>query len=177
MSNIYLIGYRCTGKSTVGKLLADRRRMAFLDTDGFLTGYVGCSVTEIIERDGWKRFRELERFALEEAAAGDGLVVATGGGIVLAPENRELMAKTGIVVWLKAGVKTLAKRMGADGVTDSQRPSLTGKGSVDEIAEVLKERHSLYEEAADVTIETDTMTPDQVAGAILKRLLLTRDAS
>ena len=169
-SNIYLIGYRCTGKSTVGKILADRDRRHFIDTDGFVTGYAGADVAEIVKRDGWDGFRKLERFALRQAAEGDRMVVATGGGIVLSPENRELMMATGVVVWLKAQVQTLANRMADDAATQTLRPSLTGGGVEDEIASVLNEREPLYREGAHLIIETDGMSADEVAEEVLRRL-------
>ena len=169
-SNIYLIGYRCTGKSTVGKILADRDRRHFIDTDGFVTGYAGVGVAEIVKRDGWDGFRKLERFALRQASEGDRMVVATGGGIVLSLENRQLMEKTGTVVWLKARVQTLANRMLADAATSTQRPSLTGGGVEDEIASVLSEREPLYREGAHLILETDGMSAEEVAEEVLRRL-------
>jgi len=168
--NIYLTGYRCTGKSTVGKILAERTHRHFIDTDGFIVGYAGASVDEIVKRDGWDGFRELERFALRQVADGEKAVVATGGGIILDPENRSLMRRGGAVVWLKARVHTLARRMTVDEVTVTQRPSLTGARVEDEIATVLNEREPLYREAAHLTIETDGMSPEEVAEEILRQL-------
>jgi shikimate kinase len=168
--NIYLTGYRCTGKSTVGKILAERSHRHFIDTDGFITGYAGASVDEIVKREGWDDFRKLERFALKQVADGENLVVATGGGIILNPENRSLMRQTGFVVWLKARVHTLARRMMTDAVTATQRPSLTGVSVEDEIASVLEEREPFYREAAHLTIESDGMSPEEVAEEILRKL-------
>ncbi|SCY22369.1 shikimate kinase AroL [Desulfoluna spongiiphila] len=169
-NNIYLTGYRCTGKTTVGRILAERMHRHVVDTDGFIVGYAGASVDEIVKRDGWEGFRKLERFALRQVADGEKAVVATGGGIVLSPENRRLMRGSGVVIWLKARVHTLARRMAADEATATQRPSLTGARVEDEIASVLAERDPLYREAAHVTIETDGMSPDEVAEEILRQV-------
>lgn len=166
--NIYLTGYRCTGKSTVGKLLAELTHRHFVDTDGFIIGYAGASVDEIVKREGWDGFRKLERFALRQVADGKRLVVATGGGIILNTENRSLMRQSGVVVWLKARVHTLARRMMTDAVTATQRPSLTGVGVEDEIASVLSEREPLYRAAAHLILETDGMSPEEVAEEILR---------
>lgn len=170
INNLYLTGYRCTGKSTVGKILAERMHRHFIDTDGFIVGYAGASVDEIVTRDGWEGFRKLERFALGQVAQGEKAVVATGGGIILSAENRELMRRSGLVVWLKARVHTLARRMTADAATETQRPSLTGARVEDEIASVLSEREPLYRAAAHLTLETDHMAPDEVAAEILRQV-------
>ena len=169
-NNIYLTGYRCTGKSTVGKILAERAHKYFIDTDGFIIGYAGASIDEIVKREGWDGFRKLERFALRQVAGGERQVVATGGGIILNPENRSLMRQTGYVVWLKARVHTLARRMTADAATATQRPSLTGASVEDEIAAVLEEREPFYRVAAHLTIETDGMSPEEVAEEILRQI-------
>ena len=170
MSHIYLVGFRCTGKTTVGMALAQRLGRHFVDTDGFITGYAGASVSEIIAREGWERFRQLECFALEQIAEGDRLVVSTGGGVVLRPENVALMRKTGRVVWLKAGVGILANRMQGDAATAEQRPSLTQKGPLEEIAEVLEERAPFYGAASHLQIDTDQIAPEKVVEKIVKRL-------
>lgn len=172
--NMYLIGYRCTGKSTVAKILAERDHRHFIDTDGFITGYAGASVDEIVKRDGWDGFRKLEQFALGQVAEGEQVVVATGGGVILSPENRELMRRTGIVVWLKARPHILARRMASDIMTAEQRPSLTGARVEDEIAIVLKEREPLYHMAAHLTVDTDGISPDEIAQEILRQV---RDVS
>ncbi|VFQ44957.1 shikimate kinase AroL [Desulfoluna butyratoxydans] len=169
-NNIYLTGYRCTGKTTVGRILAERMHRHVVDTDGFIVGYAGASVDEIVKRDGWEGFRKLERFALRQVAGGDKAVVATGGGIVLSPENRRLMRESGVVIWLKARVRTLARRITADEATASQRPSLTGGQVADEVASVLAEREPLYREAAHIIIDTDGMSPDEVAEEILRQV-------
>ncbi|WP_300673518.1 shikimate kinase AroL [Desulfoluna sp.] len=169
-NNIYLTGYRCTGKSTVGKILADRMHRHFIDTDGFIIGYAGASVDEIVTRDGWGGFRKLEQFALRQVADSDGVIVATGGGIIVNSENRSLMRGSGTVVWLKARVHTLTRRIMTDAVTATQRPSLTGVGVEDEIASVLKEREPLYQAAAHLTLETDGMSPESIAEEILLQL-------
>ncbi len=168
--NIYLIGYRCTGKSTVAKILAERSHHYFIDTDGFITGYAGASVDEIVKRDGWDGFRTLERFALGQVAEGEHMVVATGGGVILSPENRELMRRTGTVIWLKARAHVLARRMAGDAMTAEQRPSLTGARVEDEISLVLEEREPLYRMAAHLILETGGLSAEAIAQEIMRQV-------
>lgn len=165
--NLYLIGYRCTGKTTVGQALARRLDWPFYDTDRMLVESAGSSIDQMVASRGWPFFREQERHALETVAARDCQVVATGGGIVLDGRNIAVMKKTGTVVWLTAGRKTIEVRMRADAATDGNRPPLTGQGLMDEIEAVLSERRPLYEKAADVTIDTDGETIETIGDRII----------
>jgi shikimate kinase len=153
--NLYLIGYRCTGKTTVGMALARRLGRAFVDTDRMVVEDAGIDIAQMVASRGWPFFREQERHALETVAGRDCQVVATGGGIVLDDRNVAVMKTSGTVVWLKAGRKTIEARMLADAATAGNRPSLTGQGLTEEIESVLSERRPLYEKAADLAIKTD----------------------
>ena len=153
--NLYLIGYRCTGKTTVGKALARRLGWAFFDTDVMVVEDAGIGIAQMVASRGWPFFREQERHALETVAGRDCQVVATGGGIVLDDRNVVVMKTSGTVVWLKAGRKTIEMRMLADATTAGNRPSLTGQGLTEEIESVLSVRQPLYEKAADLDLETD----------------------
>jgi shikimate kinase len=153
--NLFLIGYRCTGKTTVGQALARRLGWTFVDTDEVVVDTAGASIAHMIESQGWPYFRELERQALAAVAKGHHQVVATGGGVVLDDRNITVMQKAGKVVWLTAGEATIAKRMQADEATQANRPSLTDQGQIAEIRQVLAERRPRYAKAADMIVATD----------------------
>ncbi|MCP9455111.1 MAG: shikimate kinase [Nitrospira sp.] len=165
--NVVLIGYRGTGKSTVGKVVASRLGRTVVSTDAEVIKRAGRSIPDIVAQDGWEHFRDLESQVCRELAGRDGLVIDTGGGAILRQENVERLKRNGVLFWLTASVETIARRIGRD----SQRPSLTGtKSFVDEIEEVLRERMPLYEAAADHIIPTDGQSIMQVADEILARL-------
>ena len=165
--NVVLIGYRGTGKSTVGKIVAARLGLKVLSTDAEIVKSAGQTVPQIVEQQGWDFFRDLESKICQDLAGKDGLVIDTGGGAVLRPENVEVLKRTGKLFWLTASVETIGKRIGSD----TQRPSLTGtKSFVDEIRDVLRERTPKYQAAADHVIETEGKSITQVADEILARL-------
>ena len=139
---IYLIGARASGKTTLGRPLADRLGMEFVDTDSHMRDACGMTVARVVEQEGWEGFRRRESAALREVSR-PGRVVATGGGMVLAPENRDFMRANGTVLYLSAPAGVLAARLGAEPCA-AQRPSLTGKSVLDEISDVLEQRAALY---------------------------------
>jgi shikimate kinase len=153
--NLFLIGYRCTGKTSVGEVLARQLGWRFVDTDRMVVDAVGVSIVRMVADHGWPFFREQERQALVSASTGDHQVVATGGGVVLDDRNVATMKKSGMIVWLTASLKTIEARMRGDDATEGNRPSLTGQGRLAEIASVLSERMPLYEKAAELVIDTD----------------------
>lgn len=173
--NIFLIGYRCTGKTTVGKALALRLGRPFLDTDRMIVEKSGTGITQIVDENGWSFFREQERKVMEALAAMDRQVVATGGGIVLDDRNVSAMKKSGTIVWLTASDKTIEERMRADDATTGNRPSLTGQGLIEEIASVLSERAPLYQKAADLAIDTDREKIAVICDRIVDALELNTD--
>jgi shikimate kinase len=165
--NVVLIGYRGTGKSTVGKLVAVRLGRVLVSTDAEVVKLAGQSIPEIVERHGWEYFRDLETKICQDLSGRDEVVIDTGGGAILRSQNIEGLKRTGKLFWLTAPVETIAKRIGAD----TQRPSLTGtKSFLDEIQDVLRERSPKYQAAADYIIETDGKSATQVADEILARL-------
>jgi len=165
--NVVLIGYRGTGKSTVGKLVAARLDRVLVSTDAEIVKLVSHSIPEIVEQYGWEYFRDLETKICLDLAGRDGVVIDTGGGAILRSQNVESLKRTGKLFWLTAPVETIAKRIGAD----TQRPSLTGtKSFIDEIQDVLRERTPKYQTAADFVIETDGKSTTQVADEILAQL-------
>ncbi|HEY5932013.1 MAG TPA: shikimate kinase, partial [Nitrospira sp.] len=150
--NVVLIGYRGTGKSTVGKIVAARLEHVLVSTDSEIVKLIGQSIPEIVEQHGWEYFRDLEAKVCQELACRNGLVIDTGGGAILRSRNVEVLKETGKLFWLTASVSTITERIGHD----TQRPSLTGdKSFIDEIQDVLRERIPKYQAAADDVIETD----------------------
>lgn len=148
--NIFLIGPRACGKTCVGRKLADKLGLEFVDTDHALVASVGMEIADYVEQNGWDAFRDRETETLE-LVAGEGVrVVGCGGGIVLREANRETL-KSGIVLYLKTDPEELARRLMND-PNEAQRPSLTGKSIVEEVREVLTERASLYEGCADIIL-------------------------
>lgn len=162
MKNIFLIGYRCTGKTSVGKALAEKLGRAFTDTDAEIVKAQGITISEMVSRYGWEFFREKEREILRRVSARDNCIIATGGGIILNPENVEAMKQTGDIIWLKASPEIIKERILQDQQTDALRPSLTSKGLVEEIEDVLSVRTPLYEKAADFSIATDQLGIDDI---------------
>jgi shikimate kinase len=163
---LYLIGYRGAGKTTVGRLLAERTGWNFLDADAVLEEDARMSIKEIFVLEGEPGFRDREARNLQKLARLAHSIIATGGGIVLRDENRRLMNETGFVVWLTAPVDVIAARIGADPSTNERRPNLSVGGTV-EIADLLKQREPFYRDCADLEIDTAGRSPDFVAERIL----------
>jgi len=168
--NIFLIGYRCTGKTSVGKLLAAKLGRPIIDTDSLLVSESGISIKEIVEKHGWETFRKMEHAILNQVCILERRVVATGGGVVLDETNVNLMKKNGRIVWMKALSETIKSRMVLDQNTDTFRPSLTSKDSFTEIEETLLERDPLYRQAMDFCVKTDKRSVDEVCDEIVERL-------
>ena len=164
---IFLIGARAAGKTAIGGKLARILKAGFVDTDIRISDRHQMTLAEIIAREGWEGFRQLEGEFLREATA-PGVVVATGGGLILAEANRVFMRKGGVVFYLSAPAEVLAARLTADPQAAS-RPSLTGRPAAAEVAQVLAEREALYREAAHHVIDA-SVPPDDVIAAILARL-------
>jgi shikimate kinase len=162
--NIVLIGYRGTGKSTLGKLLAARLRREFVSTDAEVVKRARRTIPEIIAKEGWEYFRDLESDICKELINRDRLVIDTGGGVILRKQNIDALKHNSLVVWLTASVETITNRIGGD----DQRPSLTGTQSfVDEIRDLLRERTAKYQAAADYNIATDDRSINQLVETLL----------
>lgn len=168
--NLFLIGYRCSGKTTVGKSIADTFDWTFVDADAVLVKTSGKNIKDIIDTEGWDSFRRMERSALKQICTQNHQVVATGGGVVLDTTNIEAMKTSGLVIWLVATAATIRKRMLADQNTDNLRPALTPKGALAEIEDLLTERSPYYEAASDFFVHTDEMPVDDIVKKILKKI-------
>ncbi|QJB54888.1 shikimate kinase AroL [Pseudodesulfovibrio sp. zrk46] len=148
--NVFLIGPRACGKTSVGRALADKLGIDFVDTDHELVASVGMEIAEYVEQNGWDGFRDKETETLGRVVSEGVRVVGCGGGIVLREANREML-KEGVTLYLKTDPEVLAERLMRD-PNEAQRPSLTGKSIVDEVREILAERAPLYEGYADAVL-------------------------
>ena len=165
--NIVLIGYRGSGKSTVGCKLAARLKMRFVDIDNLIEDRQGVPITDIVKSHGWDHFRILEKGTIEEISKGDHLIIAPGGGAVLDPDNVKALRRNGFIIWLKTDRQALFKRMNQDPGTITRRPTLTGKGTFEEIEERVPAREPFYERASEIQIDTSMLAVDAVVEGIL----------
>ncbi len=169
MNNLFLVGYRGTGKSTAAKLVGQRLGWDWLDADTVLETKFGRSIRQIFADEGEAGFRERESAVLAEICASSGLVVATGGGVILRPENRLRLRQNGKTVWLKADALVIWEPLQADAATAERRPALT-IGGFAEIQDLLRRREPLYAECADWIVDTTGLTPEEVVDQIMARL-------
>ena len=174
-----LIGYRGTGKSTVGMRLARRLQWDWLDADNELERRAGRTIKQIFATDGEPTFRQLEREVLIELLSRQRLVLSTGGGCVLNADTRRDLCAAGPVGWLKASVETIASRILLDKTTKARRPNLTAAGGIDEIRTLLAQREPLYRACATITIDTEELSLSEVVTRIVFQLPtdLTSEAS
>lgn len=156
MSNIILIGFMGSGKTSVGKKLAEIMKLAFVDLDLKIVEKAGISINEIFDRFGETKFRQLESGMLSEFSDKNGFVIATGGGIVTIPENIPVLKKTGKVIYLKNSFETSRLRVGEKG----DRPLFR---DIDKAARLFEKRQPLYEMAADLIIDTDDLNVTETA--------------
>jgi len=165
---IALIGYRGSGKSNVAPLVADQLGWTWIDADDEIERRAGKTIAAIFAEDGENAFRDLESTVLSDLIAKDRIVLALGGGVVLRPENRTCLGSGGgCVVWLRASPATLAERINADATTAARRPNLTAKGGLEEVESLLEKRSPLYQECANLIVDTEGKSPEQVTGEIV----------
>lgn len=167
--NLVLIGYRCCGKTRVGRHLADLTGYDFVDTDQRIESDGGADIQELVKDRGWTCFRQAETRVLTHLLSRNNQVIATGGGMVLSPENRKLIRENAVVIWLTADPATIVQRLEADPQTCSQRPRFTTRSLLDETRETLEVRTPLYADLADMTVDTTTGRSPKEIAAIIKR--------
>ena len=161
--NIILIGYRGSGKTTVGRELAKLLERPFFDSDRMVFAKTGRTVSEIVEAGGWPAFREAEKAVIADLSALDQAVISLGGGAIMDPDNVAALEERGKFVWLKADARTLARRMQSEKNGGGQRPSLTGAGTLEEVERVLAERLPVYRALADLAVDTAGKYPAGIA--------------
>jgi shikimate kinase len=154
MKNIVLTGYRCTGKTSAGKILSEKLGLPFVDTDDLVMERAHMSIDDIVKKDGWGSFRRREKEAIKEVSSMRGVVISTGGGVLEDPENRNALKKEGIFIWLTADAETIIERMLSDRKSGTCRPSLSDKELHEETETILKKREPIYRESADLVIDT-----------------------
>jgi shikimate kinase len=164
--NLVLIGYRGSGKTTVGRGAARRLGYDLVDTDERIVAEAGMAIAEIFERETEAGFRKREAQVVREVMAGDGQVVSMGGGAVLQADNIACMRERGFVVWLKAPGEVLWERIQADSGTAANRPALTSLGGFDEIRSVLAARATKYRQAAHACVDA-SMAVEAVVEAVI----------
>ena len=169
-SGLVLVGYRGTGKSTVGRLLAERLGREFADADVALEAKFGLPVRAIFQERGEPYFRDCEEQVIAELTASPGQVIATGGGAVLRETNRNTLRRYGLVIWLTASADEIGRRLATNPQHVAGRPALTALGTLNEISKVLEARISDYKAASDLSVSTEGLSPDEVALAILPRV-------
>lgn len=166
MKNIILIGFMGTGKSVVGRRLAQRIKREFIDTDDEIERLTGKTVAQIFARDGVVRFRSEEELLVKKLARRSGLVIATGGGVVLNPENMKLLKENGVLIALTASPEVIYNRVR----NKKSRPLLMHKDIKNRIIELLQERRNAYL-GADYTVDTGNISISETVEDITRYLL------
>lgn len=164
--NIFLVGMMGAGKTTLGRALAQRLRREFVDTDRVLVERTGVPVATVFEIEGEEGFRRREAGVLAELAGREDCVIATGGGAILAEENRRVMRAAGTVVYLRARVESLWERTRHD----STRPLLSTPDPRGTIASLLEQRDPLYREAAHLVVETGSQSANTLVNRVVAAL-------
>lgn len=167
VANIYLVGLMGSGKTTVAGIVAARLGWRCVDTDALAEARAGRSIPQIFAVQGEAAFRRLEHEVLSEVAGGRGQVVATGGGIVLLPENRRLLRDTGFTVYLEAPPEELYRRL-SRGRGMAGRPLLAVEDPLARLRALQAEREHLYREVAHAVVSTRGLTPGAVAERVLR---------
>jgi shikimate kinase len=168
---VILIGYRATGKSTVGTLLSAKLKIPFEDTDTLVEKIMGMPIKEIVALHGWDFFRAKEKEAVLTLTQEGAGVIATGGGVVLDKENINLLKQKGVIVWLNAPLHDIINRLSKDAQGAAIRPQFTDWNIVQETIDTLKQRIPLYEKAANYTVDTADKSAADVATEIYQYLV------
>lgn len=166
MRNIFLIGPMGAGKSTIGRALAKELKLEFYDTDEVIEERTGASISWIFDVEGEEGFRRREQRVIEELTQKSNIVLATGGGVVMTPENRTALAGRGTVIYLRTSLAQQFERT----KRDTKRPLLQTPNLEGRLEVLRDEREPFYEELADVHFETDKLTVKAVANKIIKYL-------
>jgi shikimate kinase len=169
--HLALIGFRCSGKTTVGRLLAEKLGRKFIDTDELIEKISGVEIHRFVALKGWAQFRELENRALETALRQEFQVIATGGGLVLQPENVRNLKRKATVFWLRASAEVIRRRISRDSERMS-RPGLTRNNPVEEVDSLIQQRTPLYLSASDYVVDSDHDDPDNVMENICSLLAI-----
>lgn len=166
MNNIILIGYMGSGKTTIGKRLADAMQQSFYDTDEMIEQQANQKISDIFANQGEAYFREMETHTLEKLQGTlNHVVLSTGGGMPCSEINARLLKSLGTVIYLQVSKKVVVQRLQGD----TTRPLLQGEDFEKKVETMLQIRHPLYERVADVVINTDQLSVDEIVNEILLR--------
>ena len=166
MQNIILIGPMGSGKTTVGRQLAKRTRMDFVDSDHMIEERCGVSISTIFDIEGEEGFRKRETKMLEELCQRSGIVLATGGGAIVTEENRRLLRKSGYVVYLRTSIETQLART----KKNQNRPLLENVDPEVKLRELMDERGGLYEQEADLIVTSGERVVSKVVEEIMSHI-------
>ena len=164
--NLILIGPMGAGKTSIGKRLAERFSLEFVDVDEAVVEEAGTSIASIFENAGEAAFREREKRVLAHLLQGHGQLISTGGGAVLDPDNRALIRERGFVVYLRVSVPAQLQRL----LRDRTRPLLQRADREQVLNEMALRRDPLYRDTADLTVDTDLFTPPEATAHLVVRL-------
>lgn len=167
MRNVFLVGPMGAGKSTIGRLLAKELRYPFKDSDREIEARTGADIPWIFDVEGEDGFRQREEAMIAELVMENGIVLATGGGVVMREANRQALAANGLVVYLRTSVDQQLQRTSKD----RQRPLLLNADPERVLRDLMAKRDPLYREIADIIIDTDQRGPKVVVNTIVGRLL------
>jgi shikimate kinase len=168
--NLVLIGYRGTGKTTVARLVAERLGWPWFDTDAEIEARAGKSIADIFADEGEAAFRDWESQVVADLAGRERCVLALGGGAVMRPGTRAVIASQSKTVWLRALPETLWRRIQNDQSAAGRRPNLTSAGGITEIIATLDARNPVYRQCAEWEVDTEGKSPAEVTDAILAQL-------
>lgn len=165
-SNVVLIGMMGSGKSTVGRLVAERTGREFIDLDQVIVDRAQKEIAQIFADEGEENFRQLETEALRDLRSATHAVIATGGGVVTRAENRRILRELGIVFWLDAPAEELLERIG----DDESRPMLRGGDPLKRLEALQAERREAYADASNIHLDTSELTPEETADRIIREI-------
>ena len=165
--NLYLIGPMGAGKSTIGRLLSSELGLEFIDSDREIEQRCGTNIPWIFDKEGEAGFRDREESAIDDLTQQSGILLATGGGVVMRTENRTHLASRGTVVYLRTSVEQQLARTSRD----KNRPLLQTENPRQVLADLFSVRDPFYQEVADIVIQTDQRNPKNVVTEIMRRLV------
>ncbi len=165
-TNLFLVGPMGSGKTTIGRQLARRLKKSFIDSDHEIEDHTGASISLIFDIEGEEGFRSREKAIIDELTQQENIILSTGGGVVLAAENREHLKNRGTVIYLHAPLKKLFYRTSRD----KNRPLLQTDNPREKLRQIVEERDPLYRETADLIVETENRTVHQVVSYIIRQV-------